>query len=150
VIATAIAVVSSAPIAIAVVLAAALAMCGWRGGAWRRGSLAGMLAGLPPLVMPHVVAVLGHRVHCAQCDAGPTLGCLLACFATAGVVGTAVGIYASRDGAPRRFALAAIATAALVGMLGCTTTGMIGAAGVVIGLVAGGVTGWTLVLQRAR
>src|SRR6266850_1532709 len=49
---------------------------------------------------------------------------------------------AIRAASPRRYALAAIATAALTGTLACATTGLGGALGVVVGLVAGGVTGW--------
>lgn len=145
-----IAFVANAPLVIAALLVPVLALAGWRGGAWRRGALAGLLAGLPPLIVPHIVDALGRNPHCAECHMGPTLPCVLSCFATAGVFGALAGIRALRDPSPRRFASAAIATAALVGMLGCATTGMMGAVGVVIGLVAGGVTGWSLVIQRAR
>ena len=55
-----------------------------------------------------------------------------------------VGGRAARDPAPRAFGVSAIATAVLTGLLGCGTVGLFGAAGVVIGLVAGGVTGWAV------
>jgi hypothetical protein len=51
---------------------------------------------------------------------------------------------------PRRFAIAAITSAALTGLLGCGTTGLGGAAGVVIGLVAGGVAGWIAATRAAH
>jgi len=126
----------------AAALAVALAVLGWRGGAARRGALAGVLAGLPPLLAPSVVFALAHGGHCATCEHGATLQCLITCFVTASLVGVAVGYRASVDPAPRRFAIAAITTAALTGLLGCGTTGLGGALGVVVGVVAGGVTGW--------
>ena len=36
-------------------LAASLAALAWRGGAWRRGAYAGVLAGLPPLIVPAIL-----------------------------------------------------------------------------------------------
>nr|HEX4318420.1 hypothetical protein [Kofleriaceae bacterium] len=126
-------------------LAVTLAVLGWRGGAWRRGSLAGVLAGVPPLIAPSVVFVLAHGGHvapCPACDGAPTLACLLTCFGTSAVVGLLVGHRASQDRAPRRFAIAALAAAALTGTLACATTGLGGALGIAIGLVAGGATGW--------
>ncbi len=124
------------------VLAITLGVLGWRGGAARRGSLAGVIAGLPPLLVPGVMAIVSNGGHCPDCAIAPTLSCLLTCFGTSAVVGVAVGHHAARDPSPRRFALAAIATAALTGALGCGTTGFGGALGVAVGLVAGGVTGW--------
>jgi hypothetical protein len=129
---------------IAAMLAATLAALGWRGGAFRRGALAGVLAGLPPLVAPTLVFALAHGGHCPSCELGPTLPCLLTCFGTSSLVGLLVGHTASRDRSPGRYALAAIAAAALTGTLACGTTGLGGAAGVVIGLVAGGVAGWVV------
>ena len=58
------------------------------------------------------------------------------------VVGALVGYQAISDRSPVRFGGAAITTAALTGLLGCATMGLSGALGVVVGLVAGGVTGW--------
>src|SRR5689334_5385319 len=48
-------------------LATSLAVLGWRGGAWRRGALAGVLAGLPPLIAPSIVLVLSRGGHCPSC-----------------------------------------------------------------------------------
>jgi hypothetical protein len=131
-------------------LAATLTVLAWRGGAWRRGAFAGVLAGLPPLIAPTIVFALGHGGHCPDCELGPTLPCLLACFGTSSLVGMFVGHAANRDRSPRRYALAAIAAAALTGLLGCSTTGLGGALGVVIGLVAGGVTGWVVAGRAAH
>lgn len=130
-------------------LAAALAVFGWRGGAWRRGALAGVLAGLPPLIAPSVAFALSNGGHCATCDHTATVSCLITCFATSSIVGLVVGYHAMNESS-RRFAIAAIATAALTGLLGCGTTGLGGALGVVIGLVAGGVTGWLVAARAAH
>lgn len=131
-------------------LAVTLAVMSWRGGAWRRGALAGVLAGLPPLIAPSVVFMLSHGTSCPDCEMGPSWPCLLACFGTSSVIGMLVGYRATADAAPRPFAGAAIATAALTGLLGCGTTGLGGAAGVIVGLVAGGVTGWVVAGRTAH
>lgn len=141
---------SAAAWLVAGALAASLAALGWRGGAWRRGALAGVLAGLPPLLAPSVVFALGHGNHCATCEHSATLTCMITCFVTSSLVGIAVGHRAVSDRSPRRFAIAAIACAALTGLLGCGTTGLGGALGVVIGLVAGGVTGWVVAGRAAH
>lgn len=132
-------------------LGTTLAVLGWAGGAWRRGAFAGVIAGLPPLVAPTLVfATLHGGLHCPSCELGPTLPCLLTCFGTSSLVGLFVGHLATRDGSPRRYALGAIASAALTGLLGCGTTGLGGAIGVVVGLVAGGVTGWVVAGRAAH
>jgi hypothetical protein len=74
---------------------------------------------------------------------------MITCFATSSIVGLLVG-YRAMNESSRRFAIAAIATAALTGLLGCGTTGLGGALGVVIGLVAGGVTGWFVAARAAH
>ena len=127
---------------VAGVLAATLATLGWRGGAWRRGSLAGLIAGVPVFVAPALYFLIAHGSHCPSCAVTPTLTCMLVCFGTSSLVGIGVGTVAMRDAVPRRFAGGAIASALLAGLLGCGTTGVGGALGIVIGLVAGGVTGW--------
>jgi hypothetical protein len=142
--------VASATWFVAAALAASLAALGWRGGAIKRGAFAGVLAGLPPLVAPTIVFAFGHGGHCPSCEIGPTLPCLLACFGSSTLVGTLVGYRAARDASPRRFGLAAIATAALTAELGCCAVGLGGALGIAIGLVAGGVTGWVVAGRTAR
>ena len=130
----------------AAALAATLAALGWRGGALRRGAFAGVIAGLPPLVVPSLVLALssnGHG-HCAACEPRSMLPCMLACFGSSSLVGIFVGDRAIADASPRRYAFAAVAAAALTGLLGCGTTGLGGALGVVAGVVAGGVTGWVV------
>ncbi|MGN6107903.1 MAG: hypothetical protein ACTHU0_22535 [Kofleriaceae bacterium] len=141
---------SSAMWLVAGALAASLAAFAWRGGAWRRGAFAGVLAGLPPLIVPSLVLAMSSGGHCTSCEPSTMLPCVLACFGTSSLVGIAVGYRASSDVAPRRFALAAIATAAFTGLLGCGTTGLGGALGVGVGIVAGGVTGWWVAARAAH
>jgi hypothetical protein len=135
---------------IAATLTASLAALGWCGGSWRRGALAGVLAGLPPLIAPSLVFALTNGGHCAACEHVAAMPCMITCLATSSLVGFLVGARAISDSSPRRFALAAIATAALTGLLGCGTIGLGGALGVVVGLVAGGITGWILAARAAH
>ena len=126
-------------------LAIALGGLGWRGGAWRRGAIAGVLAGLPPLIVPSLVIALSTTTaHCDGCTPATLWWCTLSCFGASSIVGTFVGHRATSDRAPLRYTLAALPAAALTGLLGCGTIGLGGAAGVVIGLVAGMVTGWVV------
>jgi hypothetical protein len=133
---------------IAAGLAATLATLGWRGGAWRRGALGGVVAGLPPLLAPVFLFACSHAGHCPECQMQPTLACVLTCFGTSSLVGLLVGRIAATDPSPRRYAAGAIASAMLTGLLGCATTGFAGALGIAVGLVAGGVTGWVMLYPR--
>jgi hypothetical protein len=128
--------------AMAGLLGATLGALGWRGGGLRRGAFAGVLAGMPPMIVSSVVAALAHGNHCPDCGTVASWECTFACLGTSAIVGALVGYRAISDRAPMRFAAAAIATASLTGLLGCATMGLGGALGVVIGLVAGGITGW--------
>ncbi len=144
---------SSATWPLVAALGATLATLGWRGGAARRGALAGVLAGLPPLIAPALVFAASHGAFgpmCESCASNPTWSCMLVCFGTSSVVGVFVGQFAAHDLRPRAFGAAAIATAALTGLLGCGTTGLGGAIGIVVGLVAGGLTGWITAGRVAR
>jgi hypothetical protein len=126
---------------VAGLLAITLATLGWRGGSMRRGALAGVLAGVPVFIAPTIVFALTHgSVMCPDCALGPTPACLVTCLATSSLVGLAIGFTTSRESP--RFILAALVTAVLVGLLGCATTGFAGALGIVIGVIAGGATGW--------
>lgn len=143
--------VTRATYLVATVLATTMALLAWRGGAWRRGAFAGVLAGLPPLLIPSIVWTLSSDAgHCASCEIAATLPCLIACFGTGSLVGMLVGYRAISDSSPRRYALAAMSTAALSGLLGCGTTGLGGATGIIIGLVAGGVAGWIVAGRTAH
>jgi hypothetical protein len=130
-------------------LAATLATFGWRGGAWRRGGLAGLVAGVPVFVAPALYFMFAHGKHCPDCAMTPSLTCMLVCLGTSSAVGIAVGYAAARDASPYRFGGGALSTALLAGLLGCGTVGFGGALGVAIGLVAGGVTGWVVAGRAA-
>ncbi|HEU0035407.1 MAG TPA: hypothetical protein VFQ53_32580 [Kofleriaceae bacterium] len=140
---------SSAMWLVAATLAATLAVLGWRGGAWRRGAVAGVVAGLPPLLAPAVVFAL-TRTHCTGCETAASWPCLIACFGSSSLVGIFVGTRAIVDASPVRFAVGALATAALTGLLGCATTGLGGATGIVVGVIAGGLTGWWVAGRAAH
>lgn len=130
-------------------LAATLATVAWRGGAWARGGLAGVLAGIPVFIAPAIYFMVTAG-NCPDCHVTPTLTCMLVCIGTSAGAGMLVGHIASHDEAPRRFALAAVATASLAGLLGCGTTGLAGGVGVVLGVIAGGVTGWVTAARTVR
>jgi hypothetical protein len=130
-------------------LAATLATLAWRGGALRRGAFAGVLAGIPVFIAP-ALYFLFTQGHCPDCHVTPSLTCMVVCMGTSSVAGVLVGNAATRDASPRGFAAGAVATALLTGLLGCGTTGIAGAVGVVLGLVAGGVTGWVTADRAAR
>jgi hypothetical protein len=140
---------------VTLVAAAAVAVllvgAAWRGQSWRRGSIAGVLAGLPPLIVPAVMMSLRGGVHCASCTPSMTnmLACTLVCLTTGIASGVAVGLRAARDPAPARFAAAALAVAATVGVMSCGATGLGGAAGIVVGLAAGGIPAIALARRPA-
>src|SRR2546430_1052372 len=54
---------SNATWLIAGTLGVSLAVLAWRGGPWRRGAFAGVIAGLPPLIAPSIVFALNHGAH---------------------------------------------------------------------------------------
>jgi hypothetical protein len=132
-------------------LAAVLVIASWRGESWRRGALAGVLAGLPPLIVPAVMLTLRGQVHCAGCTPSMSamLACTLICLTTAIASGVAVGLRAVRDPSPVRFAASALAVAAVIGLMACGATGLGGAAGVVVGLAAGGIPALALSRRAA-
>lgn len=124
---------------VAALLAIALAAFGFRGGSSRRGALAGVLAGLPVFIAPTIVFAITHGgIHCPDCELGPTLACMATCLVTSALAGSAIG-YASRR-EPMPFIAGATTTALLVGLLGCATTGIGGAVGIVVGVLAGSAT----------
>jgi hypothetical protein len=128
-----------------------LVVARWRGESWSRGAFAGVLAGLPPLIVPAVVMSMRGEVHCAGCapSSSSMLACTLICLTTGVASGIAVGLAAGRDPWPRRFAAAALVIAAVVGLLACGATGLGGAAGVVVGLIAGGIPAVVLARRAA-
>jgi hypothetical protein len=138
---------ATGPLALALV--AALLLAGWRGDGWRRGAPAGLVAGLPGLLLPRVVlAPLGHCAMCAPLDVSATT-CFLACGGAGLVAGVVVGALAARDAAPVRFALTAATIACLTAALTCIVAGMAGLAGVAAG-VAASIAPAAILRTRAR
>jgi len=92
---------------------------------WRRGAFAGLLEGVPRLIAPSLVFALGHGGHCATCEQGATLPCLITCLGPAWWSARWSGIAATSDvRAPRRFAsrLDLPISAAMTGLLGFDST----------------------------
>lgn len=133
-------------------LAIVLAVAAWAGRSWRRGSIAGVVAGLLPLIVPAIVVATRGKVHCAGCtpSASNLLACTIGCLTTSLVAGIAVGVAAARDRSPVRFTAAALAAAAGVGLIACGAVGVAGSLGIVAGLVAGGVPAAILLRPVAR
>lgn len=101
----------------------------WRGEAHGRSVGTGLVAGAIPLLVPLAMQVTGH---CCLAEACSTL-CLPMCIGAGFAAGIMVGTRASSEThAPGRFALSAIAVAALMGALGCAAMGM----GAVVGMAA--------------
>ena len=126
--------------AIAGLLAAALIGLGWRGGAWRRGALPGVLSGVPVFVVPSLIAPRAE--HCAQaCSHGgvASSSCALACLGVALVAGVLLGRHAARDPRPVEYTLAAAVTGGLTASLTCSAAGSFAVLGAIAGLVAGSV-----------
>lgn len=101
-----------------------------------RGVRTGAMAGLVALLFPIVVNLLGH--HCAGCaPVTPMPLCLAACAG-----GGALASFLSGRGAAGLRSVeagAALATAGLVGAVGCLTAGGFGLLGLAGGMVLGGV-----------
>ena len=117
-------------LALVVVLLAAA----WRGQPFARGTRAGLVAGLGPLLLP--MATCFHLCAGGVCLFAPT-----ACVVAAMLGGAALGLYARRRVAGRPeaggYLVTALGVAALVGSLGCVIAGASGLIGMAIGLALG-------------
>jgi hypothetical protein len=101
-----------------------------------RGVQTGVVAGMVPLFCPLVVTALGH--HCAGC--APTTPMPLCLAACAGAGALAALWSGSRPGGLRSpEAISALATAGLIGAVGCLVAGGFGLLGLAAGMVLGGV-----------
>lgn len=103
----------------------------YRGQSLGRGARRGLLFGVLPFVVPWVVHNWGI------CWLGDTCSttCLRACFLFGCLSGISVGLSATRDASPPRYALGAWATLLLTACLGCTAIGLGELVGVLAGLV---------------
>jgi len=133
--------------AVALAIAAFAIIVGgrFRGGAIGAGVRTGALAGLVPLLCPILVMSLGH--HCAGC--GPSLPMPL-CLAACAAGGVIAALWSANHGGRVGVAAAALATAALVGAVGCTIAGGFGLLGLGLGMLAAGVPVMVVRVARAR
>jgi hypothetical protein len=131
-------------------LAIALAVAGWRGGAWRRGALPGVAAGLPLFLIPSVL-MAGCTACGAACprEAMPWLTCFAGCGLAALLGGLVLAALARRDRAPLVYAASAALTAALTASMTCTIAGAAGLLGGIVGLAAGSAPAVAGALRRA-
>jgi hypothetical protein len=96
---------------------------------YQRASLLGLAAGLPALLLP---ALLSREI----CFAGRCFdACLPVCVLAGAAAGAFVASRASSQG--RLFWATALATTALMGLLGCSVAGAAGVLGLVAGVAAG-------------
>jgi hypothetical protein len=113
-------------------LAAVVVLFEWRGQAFARGARVGLVAGLPPLLLPLIVRATLHVCNATFCLPYSTV-CL-----GAGVVGGGfMGLSAVRRGVHGSGVAAAALVASLAGSLGCLVAGLGGVVGLVAGLGLG-------------
>lgn len=113
-------------------LFATAATFGWRGGAWGRAVIPGLLAGAVPMGLPMLARA--SDAGCALAGMSCTTWCLAACLAGGTIAGALLGYRAARTSEARLAAFCASGVVAVMtGSLGCL---VIGSAGL-LGLVAG-------------
>lgn len=120
------------------------------GGYLARGVFPGLLAGVPPLLVPLVLHCAGHAcalTGCAGC-ACPSV-CLPACIAAGAAAGAIVGVATMTEAKhPMRTLLSSALVAILAGSLGCMFAGAFGV--VAMGLATLGASAPVSVLVRRR
>lgn len=115
-------------------LAAAVVLLEWRGLALARGARVGLLAGVPPLLLPLVVRATLHVCNATFCLPYSTV-----CLAAGVVGGGFMGLSSVRRGVHGSGVAAAGLVASLAGSLGCLVAGVGGVVGLVAGLGLGAV-----------
>ena len=115
-------------------LAAAVVLLEWRGLALARGARVGLLAGIPPLLLPLVVRATLHVCNATFCLPYSTV-----CLAAGIVGGGFMGLSSVRRGVHGQGVAAAGIVASLAGSLGCLVAGVGGIVGLVAGLGLGAV-----------
>jgi len=138
VLATVAALASGRPITLALPIGGALlALClglSFAGRAPGRAVVPGLLAGGAALVMPLLVATVGHACFGPACMPF----CLPACVVGGAIAGAVIARMAVAQGPDPAFLAPALAIAALTGSLGCTISGAAGVVGMLAGVVAAG------------
>lgn len=116
--------------ALALVVLVATAV--WRGQDAGRGARLGLLAGVPPLLLPVLVGATGHLCGADVCLLFP-----FACLAGGLIGGLVVGVLGGRAKLGQSGIVVAGVTAGLAGSLGCIVAGAMGVVVLVLGLVGG-------------
>lgn len=128
---------SGRTIFVGVLLAVALFATGWRGGAWRRGAVVGVLGGLPAFFVPSLVmpaeSACEKCVHAGNADAS-WMTCMSGCLFASLAAGLVIAHLARRDRSPRVYATSALVCAALTATITCSLAGGAGVLGVALGL----------------
>jgi len=127
---------------------ALLSVClllGWRGQAYGRAVVPGLLAGLAPLLLPLALRAGGHC-----CMTGPCWTiCMVGCISGGLIAGGALGFLAARQRQqPLVFLASSGALAILSGTIGCAVVGSAGVVGMVAGALIASLP--ALWLGRAR
>jgi hypothetical protein len=128
--------------------AALFALClllGWRGQAYGRAVVPGLLAGLAPLLLPLALRAGGHC-----CMSGPCWTiCMVGCISGGLIAGGALGFLAARQPKqPLVFLASSGALAVLTGTIGCAAVGSAGIVGMLCGTLLASVP--ALWFGRAR
>lgn len=113
---------------------ATIVFCFWRGGAYRRGAIPGIAAGLVPLLTPSILHAGAHACTPGGCGPVTTLAC-----AGGGLLGGALLAWIAplpRAAGGRPFVVACV-VAGLAGAIGCVAYGTVGLAVMIAGLAAG-------------
>jgi hypothetical protein len=107
--------------------------CLWRGQEYGRGVRPGIIAGFVPLLLPLLAQAGGHPCVPGRCLVFPVV-----CVAGGVIGGVALGLLAPRPAEGRRIPfVTASLIAGLAGSVGCVIYGLIGLAGMTLGLVLG-------------
>jgi hypothetical protein len=105
----------------------------WRGQAWGRGVLPGLIAGSLPLVLPPLLRSSGHFCMGGGCWSVCMIGCVLG----GALAGMTIGIASAAEKQQRTaFLLSASLVAGLAGVLGCSIVGAAGITGMAIAVIA--------------
>jgi hypothetical protein len=135
-------------LALGALVAAVVAAFHWAGGTLARAVVPGLVAGLPPVILPLLLRCCGNTACPEMAWDDPQLRVMaIACLASGAAAGAVVAWWASRLEEGRAGAAAAAGILAIaVGALGCSVIGTAGLAGLVAGLLVAG--GPAVVLAR--
>ena len=123
----------AASVAIGSILFSCVVVLRWRGGARGRGAMAGMVAGIAPLLIP----IVARAVH--VCSGGTCYVPISACLVGGVAAGALVGAVAARRADGRTmFLISASLVACLAGMMGCLVAGLGGVLGLAGGMAFAG------------